>query len=388
MVDFARDIQPLFERSCVGCHGGKRPKGGFTLDSREALLKGGQSGEPAVVPGDAEASPLYRQVRGMVEDLEMPPLSRRVKYPALSGEEIDRLRAWINAGAPWMSAKPEPVSAPRSVFRTLNGVKIHYREWGNPNNPPLVLLHPGFLNSHVWDTFAPALADRFWVIAPDARGMGESEWSGSYDPDVFLEDLRALIEELGLRRVVLCGNSMGGTMAFMFAGLHPENVQRIITVDTGPGEKSTEGAPTASGASAPKRTGPPPIPSGPFGSVEEAAAQVPKAYGPAFIRAMAEQNLKPCGENRWCWKFNHQGTAGAYERSVRDPRKWPLWRAVKCPTLVLRGERSPALSTQTAEQMIAENKHASLVVIPNAGHFIPLEAPVQFEAEVRKWLGL
>ena len=100
-VDFFRDIQPIFERSCAGCHGGARPKSGFALASRAALLKGGQSGEAAVVPGHADQSPMIKQISGLVEDLEMPPLNRREKYPALTADEIARLRTWIEAGAPW-----------------------------------------------------------------------------------------------------------------------------------------------------------------------------------------------------------------------------------------------------------------------------------------------
>lgn len=100
-VDFARDIRPIFERSCAGCHGGERPRGGFTVATREALLKGGFNGEPGIVPGHAEKSDLFRYVSDQVEDLEMPPLDRRDKYPALSAEEIARLRTWIDAGAPW-----------------------------------------------------------------------------------------------------------------------------------------------------------------------------------------------------------------------------------------------------------------------------------------------
>jgi hypothetical protein len=104
-IDFARDIKPIFERSCVDCHSGAKPKGFFDITSRAGLLKGGQSGEPAVVPGYADDSQLIRNVSDAIEDLEMPPLSRRHKYPALMPEEIERLRAWIDAGAPWPSAK-------------------------------------------------------------------------------------------------------------------------------------------------------------------------------------------------------------------------------------------------------------------------------------------
>lgn len=103
--DFARDIRPVLERSCIGCHSGARPKGGLDLTKREGFLKGGQSGGPAIIPGYAEDSPLVHQVSDEIEDLEMPPLARREKYPALSKEEIARLRTWIDAGAPWKDAR-------------------------------------------------------------------------------------------------------------------------------------------------------------------------------------------------------------------------------------------------------------------------------------------
>jgi ankyrin repeat protein/mono/diheme cytochrome c family protein len=100
-VDFARDIKPLIERSCAGCHGGEKIRGKFSLATRDALLKGGQSGDPAVVPGRSSESHLIRYISDQVEDLEMPPLDRREKYPALTAIEITRLRAWIDAGASW-----------------------------------------------------------------------------------------------------------------------------------------------------------------------------------------------------------------------------------------------------------------------------------------------
>jgi hypothetical protein len=98
-VAFARDIQPLLERSCAACHGGEKPRAGLTITSLPSLRKGGASGEASIVPGDADASPLIRYVSGQIEDLEMPPLDRREKYPALNAAEIERLRQWINAGA-------------------------------------------------------------------------------------------------------------------------------------------------------------------------------------------------------------------------------------------------------------------------------------------------
>ncbi|MBE7504174.1 MAG: hypothetical protein HS113_28580 [Verrucomicrobiales bacterium] len=83
------------------CHGGDKLKGGFRISTREDLLKGGQSGEPAIVPGRGDQSPLLRYVRDEVEDLEMPPLRSRNRYPALSPEEANGLERWISSGAPW-----------------------------------------------------------------------------------------------------------------------------------------------------------------------------------------------------------------------------------------------------------------------------------------------
>lgn len=101
LLEFTRDIQPLLQRSCVDCHSGEKPKGSYRLDTREASLKAGQSGEVAVQPGHADRSPLLRYVADQVEDFEMPPTAKRGKYPALSSEEVGRLRRWIEQGAVW-----------------------------------------------------------------------------------------------------------------------------------------------------------------------------------------------------------------------------------------------------------------------------------------------
>jgi hypothetical protein len=100
-VDFEREIRPIFERSCFGCHSGEKPKGAYNLTRQDTALSGGQSGEPAVIPGQVERSPLLRFVQDQIEDLEMPPLGKREKFPALSKEEISKLSNWIAAGATW-----------------------------------------------------------------------------------------------------------------------------------------------------------------------------------------------------------------------------------------------------------------------------------------------
>jgi ankyrin repeat protein/mono/diheme cytochrome c family protein len=100
-VDFAKQIKPLLERSCVACHGPEKQRSNFRLDSREALLKGGNTGTAAVVPGKSAQSVLLDYISGRVEGMEMPPLPKRDKFAALSNEELALLRAWINQGAEW-----------------------------------------------------------------------------------------------------------------------------------------------------------------------------------------------------------------------------------------------------------------------------------------------
>jgi hypothetical protein len=110
-IDFAQQVKPLLERSCTACHSGEKPRGLFRIDGRDALLKGGASGEAAIVPGHSETSPLIDYVSGNVPDSEMPPRAQRKRFPALRTDEVVLLRAWIDQGAKW--PKDVSLSAPK-----------------------------------------------------------------------------------------------------------------------------------------------------------------------------------------------------------------------------------------------------------------------------------
>ncbi len=97
--DFAREVRPVLERSCFPCHGPERQKSGYRLDVRAIALKGGDSGNAAIIPHDAQNSPLFRYVSGDDPDMQMPPEDS--KTPPLSEREITQLRAWIDAGPSW-----------------------------------------------------------------------------------------------------------------------------------------------------------------------------------------------------------------------------------------------------------------------------------------------
>ena len=94
-IDFAADIRPILESSCIKCHGRGRVKGGFAIDSRETLLRGGDSGA-AVVPGQSGQSYLIELVAGVDPDNVMPK-----KGSKISPEQLSLLRAWIDQGAKW-----------------------------------------------------------------------------------------------------------------------------------------------------------------------------------------------------------------------------------------------------------------------------------------------
>src|SRR5947207_2247991 len=105
-VVFSRDIKPIFDASCVKCHGRGRSKGGFRLDTRDTLLKGGDSG-PAVLKGKSEESLLVELVSGLNPENVMPKKGSR-----LTPQQVGSLRSWIDQGLPWDTdvnfARPVP----------------------------------------------------------------------------------------------------------------------------------------------------------------------------------------------------------------------------------------------------------------------------------------
>jgi hypothetical protein len=98
-VTYDKDIKPLLEKSCVKCHSGDKPKSKYRMDSLANVIKGGESGDPAVVPGHSAKSPMVLYSSDAVEEMEMPPVEKRDRFPALSKEQIGLLRAWIDQGA-------------------------------------------------------------------------------------------------------------------------------------------------------------------------------------------------------------------------------------------------------------------------------------------------
>ncbi|HLY09065.1 MAG TPA: DUF1553 domain-containing protein [Planctomycetota bacterium] len=105
-VDFASRIEPILSQNCHKCHGPDHPKGGLRLDRRDAALRGGDSTDHALVPGNSAKSDLIARLRSTDPDVMMPPKGKR-----LPPDQIELLAAWIDAGAIW----PEPAAAPSPI---------------------------------------------------------------------------------------------------------------------------------------------------------------------------------------------------------------------------------------------------------------------------------
>jgi 3-oxoadipate enol-lactonase len=98
----------------------------------------------------------------------------------------------------------------------------------------VVLLHALGEASSDWAPVAEALAPSWRVYAPDLRGHGASDWPGSYTIEQLTTDLATLLDALGLDRVALCGHSVGGPPAYLYAARYPDRVARLILEDPAP----------------------------------------------------------------------------------------------------------------------------------------------------------
>jgi len=127
-VEFARDIKPILQASCLRCHGPEKPKHGFRLDSRAGALKGGENGVDIVV-GDSARSPLIHYVTRLVPEMEMPPEGRG---DPLTKAQIGWLRAWIDQGAVWETTAPtnslDFTLAPTAGWTSVSGDNQKFRE--------------------------------------------------------------------------------------------------------------------------------------------------------------------------------------------------------------------------------------------------------------------
>jgi pimeloyl-ACP methyl ester carboxylesterase len=274
-----------------------------------------------------------------------------------------------------------------------DGLSLHLLEWSQ-DGVPFLLLH-GFGNeAHIWDDFAPAVAPHYRTLALDHRGHGDSDWDPErrYDHDTLVRDIEAVSQALGIERLVLVGHSLGGRIATLFAGRHPERMAGLVLVDIGP-EVDARGVIRIR-----MEIESNPMPT--YESVEEYARVLSLAYpagrADALMR-MARHGLRHRDDRRFELKLDPalRGMAergetaeDAAERArATIAAQWEALKRISCPTLVVRGAASDVLSPDTADRMVEEVlPNASLAVVPQAGHSVMTDNPEGFLAVMSLFL--
>jgi pimeloyl-ACP methyl ester carboxylesterase len=265
----------------------------------------------------------------------------------------------------------------------LNGLRFHYRDWGNTGAQALVCLHGFTSHAHSWDTFAQAVRDNYHVLALDQRGHGETEWSTDYHPQRRVEDLHAFVEALGLKNIVLLGLSMGGRCAYQYAAQHPDKIERLVIVDIAPETDTSGSGRITQGLANPDV----------FDSPEDAVAAARKANirpPDAELRSRVLNGIKPTPDGKWTFRYdvalrNGSGARPTPTRAEID-HDWASLKNITSPTLLVRGAESDILSPANAQRMIDNIPNCRLVEVENSGHSVPLDNPTGFLSAVRTFL--
>src|SRR5256885_725590 len=250
---------------------------------------------------------------------------------------------------------------------TRAGTELVYWTWAGAE-PPTLLLHGIGNYGRYWDLFADAVGGRLRLVAPDARGHGESgRPAGEYAPADFTADALAVLDALKIERAVVVGHSMGGLHSINLAARHPGRVRALVIVDASPD-------PLPAGAERAQRllTGRPAR----FRDRAEARAYLERT-SPDYAAAVYENPLafafpEENGEPVW------GPDTAALERIMRGRMptedRWDALARIACPTLVVRGTRSNVLSEEVAEEMVRSLADGRLMEL-DAGHNVPLDRP-------------
>ena len=117
-------------------------------------------------------------------------------------------------------------------FATVNGLRLHYQEWGRRGAPGVVLVHGWSTSAPIWHEVAEALSQEYHVIVPDNRGNGESQAPvEGFRISDYASDLVGLIDAAGLARPAVVGSSWGGNIGTYVADEYPESVSKVVLAD-------------------------------------------------------------------------------------------------------------------------------------------------------------
>lgn len=274
------------------------------------------------------------------------------------------------------------LAQPVDKYLSVNGLRLHYLDWGSEGRQAMLLLHGFTTLSHAWDFFAPAFCDRYHILALDQRGHGDSQWAqdAAYTTEDHLVDITGFVDGLKLENIVLVGHSMGGRNAIMYAACFPEKVARLIIIDSRPNND-----PAASEALGQLLTA---IPDE-ISSVDELAPELARLYpylSPQICFHLAYHGLKQVGKGKLTPKYDLRMRAQSARAGYGVSELWLFFELIACPVLIVRGAESTILSREAAQRMCQVNPNARVVEIEQASHMVPQENPTAFEKAVKRFL--
>ena len=262
-----------------------------------------------------------------------------------------------------------------------NGLKFHYLEWGNENKETILILHGMGQQSHSWDFISLALASKYRVIALDARGHGDSEWSldGDYSIEAHQQDLDHFVDTIGLDKFILMGHSMGGRNGYVFASRRPEKVKALVIVDTGITNTSRSVDRIRTFMRLPDV----------LNSYEEFVSRVVGYTGRShdMVRGSLKHSLMKLADGRWTWKYDRAIRFPTIKCTIWTPSKlWDCLSRIICPTLLVRGSESDVLEYATYKKILSISSHIHGVTVANASHLVMGDNPKGFLVAVDAFL--
>ncbi len=268
---------------------------------------------------------------------------------------------------------------PTSHYYYSQRLRLHYVDWGNPEAPPLLLVHGGRDHCRNWDWVARELRKDYHVIAPDLRGHGDSQWitGGTYNTLDYVYDIAQLIHQLELAPLRIVAHSMGGHMSLRYTGLYPDKVSKIVAIEgLGPSPKMLEEwskTPVDQGVRnwvsqlrnmSGRQTRR-------YPSLEEASARMRDAN--PHLSAEQADHLTLHGAIRnedgsYSWKFDNYTYAFPAAGMNRDDTREVMGK-ITCPTLLVYGQESDA-SNPAEDGRISMFQNATVESVADAGHWV------------------
>jgi pimeloyl-ACP methyl ester carboxylesterase len=287
------------------------------------------------------------------------------------------------------------ITGPTTHTYVSQRLKLRYADWGNPEAPPLILLHGGRDHSRSWDWAAEQLRADWHVICPDLRGHGDSDWSpdGDYGLMAHVYDFAQLIHQLKLAPVSIIAHSYGGAIALRYAGLYPDTVTKLVAIEgLGPSPKMIEqmrATPVAdrirswidakravAGRTARK-----------YASLDEAFARMRDEnhhLSEDQARHLTLHGISQNEDGSYSWKFdNYFRVFSPFD--IPPEATQELWGAITCPTLMLYGQDSWA-SNPVDDGRIRHFRNARVLSYEKAGHWLHHDQFERFMADVTAFL--